>query len=224
VVDPTHRGHWRDLVFLPAATETGQVSRLAPRCLALVAAIVLGLLGAASNPQPAFACECSPITPTRAARQADAVFRGTVTALRKVDRGEDLRTDIRFDVDAVYKGSVHAQQVVSTPRQSAECGLTPELGTTWVIFSTQGIEGRGDEAVARLITDTCRGNLPTANAPRVLGTPRPPMPGASDREERATGADRTISRGLAIAGIVLLAVGAVAVAGLAVLCRPGRAR
>jgi hypothetical protein len=197
---------------------------LASRLLALVAAVVLGLVGAASNPQPAFACECSPITPTRAARQADAVFRGTVTALRKVDRGEDARTDIRFAVDAVYKGSVYNEQVVATPRQSTECGLTPELGTTWLIFSIQGVEGSGDEAVARLITDTCRGNLPTANVPRVLGTPRQPMAGASDREERATGADRTITRGLAIGGIALLAVGAVAVAGLAVLWRPGRTR
>ncbi|HZA72484.1 MAG TPA: hypothetical protein VE476_06170 [Propionibacteriaceae bacterium] len=200
------------------------MSRLAPRLLALVAAVVLGLLGAASNPQPAFACECSPITPTRAARQADAVFRGTVTALRKVDRGDGARTDIRFAVDAVYKGSVYAEQVVATPRESTECGLTPQLGTTWVIFSIQGVEGSGDDAVARLITDNCRGNLPTANAPRVLGTPRVPMAGASDREERATGADRTITRGLAIGGIALLTVGAIAVAGLAVLWRPGRAR
>jgi hypothetical protein len=214
----------RDLVFHPGAAETGRVSRLAPRLLALVAAVVLGLLGAASNPRPAFACECSPTTPTRAARQADAVFRGTVTALRKVDRGEGPRTDIRFQVDAVYKGSVYAEQVVSTPRESVECGMTPELGTTWVIFSLQGVEGSGDEAVARLITDTCRGNLPTANVPRVLGTPREPLPGASDREERATGTDRTLTRGLAIAGIAVLAVGAVAVAGLAVLWRPGRAR
>ena len=214
----------RDLVFPSAATETGEVSRFARRSLALVAAAVLGLLGAASNPKPAFACECSPVTPTRAARQADAVFRGTVTALREVDRGEGLRTDIRFDVDAVYKGSVYAQQLVSTPREGTDCGLTPELGTTWVIFSIQGVEGRGDEAVARLITDTCRGNLPTANAPRVLGTPRPPMPGASDREERASGTDRTLTRGLAVAGIALLGLGAVAVAGLAVLWRPGRSR
>ena len=200
------------------------MSRLAPRLLVLVAAVVLGLLGAASNPQPAFACECPPVTPTRAARQADAVFRGTVTALRKVDRGEGPRTDLRFQVDAVYKGTVYAEQVVSTPRDSAGCGMTPELGTTWVIFSIQGVEGSGDEAVARLSTDTCRGNLPTANVPRVLGTPREPLPGASDREERATGTDRTLTRGLAIAGIALLAVGAVAVAGLALLWRPGRTR
>ncbi len=198
--------------------------RLARRSLALVAAVVLGLLGAASNPQPAFACECSPVTPTGAARQADAVFRGTVTALRKVDRDEDARTDIRFQVDAVYKGSVYTEQVVATPRQSTECGLTPEIGTTWLIFAIQGVEGSGDEAVARLITDTCRGNMPTVNAPRVLGAPRQPLAGASDREERATGADRTITRGLAIGGIAVLALVAVAVAGLAVLWRPSRTR
>ena len=200
------------------------MSRLAPRLLALLAAVVLGLLGAASNPRPAYACECSPVTPAGAARQADAVFRGTVTALRKVDRGEGLRTDVRFTVDAVYKGTVYAEQVVSTPRESAGCGMTPELGTTWVVFAVQTVEGSGDEAVARLYTDTCRGNLPTTNVPRALGTPRGPLPGASDREERATGTDRTLSRGLAIAGIVVLAVGAVTVAGLAVLWRPGRVR
>jgi hypothetical protein len=195
-----------------------------PRLFALLAAVVLGLLGAASNPRPAFACECSPTTPTRAARQADAVFRGTVTALRKVDRGEGPRTDIRFRVDAVYKGSVHVEQVVATPRDSAECGMAPELGTTWVVFAIQGVEGDGEEAVARLVTDTCRGNLPTVNVPRALGTPREPLPGASDREERATGTDRTLTRGLAVAGIALLAVGAIAVAGLVVLWRPGRSR
>jgi hypothetical protein len=200
------------------------MSRLAPRLLALVAAVALGLLGAAVDPQPAFACECSPISPARAARGADAVFRGTVTAVREVDRGDELRTDIRFTVDVVYKGRVYAEQVVSTPRQSSACGMTPEPGTTWLIFATQGVDGRGDEAVARLVTDTCRGNLPTGRAPRALGSPRPPTPGASDREERAIGTDRTLTRGLAIGGIALLGLGAVAVAGLAVLWRPGRRR
>lgn len=195
------------------------------RTLAVVAAVLLGLLGAVgSPPTPAYACECLPISPGRAAGQADAVFRGTVTAVRAVGRGDEARTDLRFAVDAVYKGSVYADQVVATPPDAAACGMTPEVGTTWLIFSVQGVEGRGDDAVARLVTDTCRGNLSTLNPPRVLGTPRQPLPGASDREERATGTDRSLTRGLAIGGIALMAVGCVAVAGLAVLWRPGRAR
>lgn len=206
------------------ALRLARMSRRAHRWLVLAAAVLLGGLGAAVDVRPAFACECSPISPARAARQADAVFRGTATAVQEVDRGEGARTDIRFSVDAVYKGMVYEQQVVATPPDAAACGLTPELGTTWVIYAIQGVEGEGDEAVARLITDTCRGNLSTTNPPRLLDTPRPPEPGASDREERALGTDRTLTRGLAIGGIVLMAVGAVAVAGLAVLWRPGRSR
>jgi hypothetical protein len=159
-----------------------------------------------------------------AARQADAIFRGTVTTLRDVDRGEDARTDIRFHVDTVYKGSVYADQVVASPRDSAACGLTPKVGSTWVIFAVEGIQGSGDQAVLRLVTDACRGNLPGISPPTGLGRPHDPLPGASDREERATGADRVLSRGLAVGGIGLLFLGAVAVAGLVVLWRPRRSR
>ncbi len=187
-----------------------------------MAVLLLGLLGAAADRTPAFACECSPITTARAAQQADAIFRGKVTALRNVDRGEEARTDIRFEVQAVYKGSVYRNQVVASPQDAQACGLTPQVGTTWVIFAIEGIQGSGDEAVLRLVTDSCRGNLPTISPPIVLGQPHDPLPGASDREERATGADRALSRGLAIGGIGLLVLGAVAVTGLVVLWRPGR--
>jgi hypothetical protein len=189
-----------------------------------VAVGLLGVLGVLVDPRPAYACECSPITIAGAARQADAIFRGTVTGLRDVDRGDNARTDIRFDVDAVYKGSVYADQVVASPRDSAACGLIPKVGSSWVIFAVEGIQGSGDKAVLRLVTDTCRGNLPGISPPTVLGRPYNPVPGASDREERATGADRVLTRGLAIGGIGLLFLGAIAVAGLVVLWRPGRSR
>ena len=194
------------------------------RWLALFAAGLACLLGAFADPEPAFACECSPVTTARAARQADAIFRGTVTDLRDVDRGEDARTDIRFEVDAVYKGVVYREQVVASPQDGAACGLTPKLGSTWVIFAIAGIQGRGDEAVLRLVTDTCRGNLPNVSPPTLLGRPYNPVPGASDREERATGADRALTRGLAIGAIGLLFLGAITVTGLVVLWRPGRSR
>ena len=189
-----------------------------------MAAGLLALLGALADPKPAFACECSPITTGRAAQQADAIFRGKVTALRGVDRGENARTDIRFEVDAVFKGTVYSDQVVASPRDGAACGLTPGLGSTWVIFAVEGIQGSGDEAVFRLVTDSCRGNLASGSPPTVLGRPYDPVPGESDREEQATGADRVLTRGLAIGGIGLLFLGAIAVVGLAVLWRPGRSR
>ena len=60
-----------------------------------------------------------------------------------MDPGDDARTDIRFMVDAVYKGSVYTEQVSRRTRESTECGLAPELGTTWLIFAIQGVEGSG---------------------------------------------------------------------------------
>ncbi|MGH3337334.1 MAG: hypothetical protein ACRDPL_00700, partial [Propionibacteriaceae bacterium] len=85
-----------------------------------------------------------------------------------------------------------------------------------------GIQGEGDQAENRLITTLCSGNLPTGIAPPVLRNPRPPLAGASDREERSTNADRILTRGFAIAGIGALCAGALAVIGIAVLWRPGR--
>ena len=141
------------------------------RVVALAAALALSVLSAVLFAPPAFACSCATTTTTQAARQADAVFLGTVTALDNKGRGDEARTDIRFEVDAVYKGTVYRDQVVASARDSAACGLVPGVGSTWVIFAVAGIEGRGDDAVARLITSTCSGNLPTGNAPALLGKP-----------------------------------------------------
>ena len=196
--------------------------RLTSRALAVITAVLLGTFGLSVIPQRAYACDCATISTTRAAREADAVFRGTVASLREVGRGKTARTDIRFSVDAVFKGAVYSDQVVASSPDGAACGLTPGLNTTWIIFAVDSIEGEGDEAVARMVTNLCSGNLPTGSAPRVLGLPYAPLPGSSDREERATGTDRRLTRGLAIAGIAALFVTAVAVTGLTVLWRPGR--
>jgi len=96
------------------------------------------------------------------------------------------------------------------------------VGTTWVIFATQGIEGTGNDAVQRLVTTLCSGNVPSGSAPAVLGEARPPLDGASDREERSINADKALTRGLAIGGMVLLVVVVVAAVGLAALWRPAR--
>jgi len=58
----------------------------------------------------------------------------------------------------------------------------------------------------------------------VLRNPRPPLDGASDREEKSANTDRILTRGFAIAGIGALFVGALAVIGLGVLWRPGRSQ
>jgi len=168
------------------------VRRLTLRLLALAASLLLGTCLALVDTTEAFACSCAGISTNRALREADAVFRGTVSSKEEVGRAGDARVDIRFTVDRVYKGTVYREQV------------------------------QGDRAVNRLITTLCSGNLPTGVAPPLLRAPRPPLDGASDREERSTNTDRILTRGLAIAGIGALFVGALAVIGLGVLWRPRR--
>ena len=198
--------------------------RLTLRLVALVASLLLGTCVVLVDATEAFACSCVGISTNRALREADAVFRGTVIGKDVVGRSDRARTDIRFDVDRVYKGTVYREQIVASSRNSDACGLDPEIGSTWVIFAIQGIEGDGDRAVNRLITTLCSGNLPTGVAPPVLRTPRPPLAGASDREERSTNTDRILTRGFAIAGIGALCIAALAVIGLGVLWRPGRSQ
>lgn len=194
------------------------------RLVALMASLLLGTCLALVDTTEAFACSCAGISTNRALREADAVFRGTVINKEVVGRSERARTDIRFAVDRVYKGTVYREQVVASSRDSDACGLDPEVGSTWVIFAIHGIQGEGDRAVNRLITTLCSGNLPTGIAPPVLGNPRPPLAGASDREERSSNVDQILTRGFAIAGIGALCAGALVVIGIGVLWRPSRTK
>jgi hypothetical protein len=199
------------------------VARLPAHLLALAAALMLGVLAVVLvPPTKAYACDCPGISTSRALRQSTAVFRGTVLDKDSVGRGDDARTDIRFEVDSVYKGTVFREQVVASPKDAAACGLDPQVGSTWVIFATEGIEGTGNDAVQRLVTTLCAGNVPSGTAPSILGRGRPPVSGASDREEQSLNTDKALSRGLAIGGIALLSVLAMGAVALAALWRPGR--
>lgn len=199
------------------------VRRLPTQLPALAAALMLGVLAVVLVPPiKAYACDCPGISTTRALRQSTAVFRGTVMDKESVGRGDDARTDIRFEVDSVYKGTVFREQVVASPKDAAACGLDPKVGSTWVIFATEGIEGTGNDAVNRLVTTLCAGNVPSGTVPSILGDGRPPLFGASDREEQSLNTDKALTRGLTIGGIALLGVVALAAVGLAALWRPGR--
>jgi hypothetical protein len=199
------------------------VGRLPTHLLALAAALMLGVLTVVLvPPTKAYACDCPGISTARTLRQSTAVFRGTVLDKESVGRGDDARTDIRFEVDSVYKGAVFSEQVVASPKDAGACGLDPQVGSTWVIFATEGIEGTGNDAVQRLVTTLCAGNVPSGIAPSILGRGRPPLSGASDREEQSLNADKALTRGLAIGGIVLFSVVALGALGLAALWRPGR--
>jgi hypothetical protein len=190
-------------------------------CLAL---LTLGLvaLSFVVNPQPAVACDCTGISTRRALEQSDAVFLGSVIRVDELGNGDTRRADIRFRVSRVFKGTVYEEQVVASAPDRAACGLTPQPGSTWVIFAVDSVEGRGRDALYRLRTTVCSGNLPRDAAPSLLGRGADPRPGASDREERVTGIDAQLTRGLIIAGLVGLGLVALIGVGLIYLWRPGR--
>lgn len=195
------------------------MDRRAGRTLRLLLALALAVAAVLVNQTPAAACSCRAQTAAQALRTADAVFRGTVTEQTPV---KQTRIDFRVQVDAVYKGTVFADQVVATAPTGASCGQNIEIGSRWVIFALEGTEGDGNNAVTRLITDSCSGNLPATRPPAVLGAGQPPVAGPSDREERSVAADRQLSRVVLILGTSVLGLGVLGAVGLALLWRPGR--
>lgn len=189
------------------------------RGCALLAALVLGCAGVVLRSESAAACSCRGITTATALRQADTAFLGTVTALDAVDRPKPGRTDIRFEVTRVYKGTAYRSQLVASDRDGAGCGLSPQVGSTWVIFAVLGVEGEGDDTLTRLRSGLCSGNIPGASAPPVLGPGRAPLAGASDREESALRTDAAIDRWLGVAGIGVMGLVGLAGTGLALAWR-----
>ena len=209
----------------PEPPRLATVRRLPGQLVAFVAAVLLGVFAAmVAPPGKAYACDCAGISTDRALRQSTAVFRGTVLEKRSVGRRAEARNDMRVAVDAVYKGEVHKEQVVASPKQATACGLDPKVGSTWVIFAGDGVEGSGNDAVQRLITTLCSGNVPSGTVPAGLGEARPPIDGASDREERSVNTDRALTQGLVVGGAALLFAGALVAIGLVVLWRPDRPR
>jgi hypothetical protein len=188
----------------------------------LLALVAMGLIAfsVVVDPTSAAACSCLGVSTRRAAEQAEAVFLGTVTEVEESRVGGERAAELRFDVSRVYKGTVYSDQVIITPADSAGCGLTPDVGSSWVIFANGVIHGEGKSAKLRLTTTLCSGNLSASSAPRVLGRASQPLPGASDRTERSETTDARLTRALVIGGIGVLGLGALIGIGLAYLWRP----
>jgi hypothetical protein len=181
-----------------------------------VAALVLAGAVVLVNPSPAWACSCAPTSAQQSADKADAAFKGTVTRSDRVGRGSAARVELRFEVSRVFKGEVYADQVVFTPPEESACGLSAEVGSSWLIFATTVYDGSTDQLVPHLTSDLCSGSLPgSAAVPAVLGRGGFPQPGASDTVERSLRADQRVGRTLQVAGLATL--GLVVVGGVALL-------
>lgn len=200
------------------------MSRTRTALLALLVVLGCLLVPALVDPTPAYACSCAPTSAAEALRTSDAAFRGTVTTSKDPVRRDGQRVHLRFQVDAVYKGQVYTDQVVATADNGATCGLGATVGSTWVIFADQLLEGEGDDAVLRLVTDSCSGNIETGRVPTALGPSQAPVPGASDREEKSAATDRRLTRSVGAVGLGFLSLGLVGALVLGWAWRPGSAR
>ena len=103
--------------------------------LLVVIALATGLtVGLAAS--PAAACSCIEPDDEQSFEFADAVFTGEVIEIR-----EDADAWVFFvRVDDVFKGEVTEWQRLTSPLQSAECGIVLPMDTTVVVFGYASLE------------------------------------------------------------------------------------
>lgn len=127
--------------------------RTALTTVAAAAAVVVGVpLTMLATAPPAFACSCVSSDLVDQLARHEVVFAGTVTAVGEPrDGGYPGGTDVEweFQVDAVHRGTVGAQQSVSSPQSSASCGYEFVVGRTYLVV--------GSEHEGALRTGLCEG-------------------------------------------------------------------
>jgi hypothetical protein len=114
------------------------------RHLLLAATLTLGLLSL--TPQDASACSCLP-PPQKIDHRAwlkgfdGAVFEGTLVAEQRVVGNYGAERKMTFRVDRQWKGVTSPQIVVSTPVDSAACGIGVAPKVSRLIVASRTPEG-----------------------------------------------------------------------------------
>lgn len=104
---------------------------------------------------PVFACSCAAeLSPAQAAQQADVAFTGVVISLKLSHPNWPLTSsmdpvDVKFRVDAVFKGTVALSQNARTAASDASCGFPFEAGQRYTVF--------GRLYGATVVVDLCNG-------------------------------------------------------------------
>ena len=165
---PARIWHW-----LPA-TALGGIS-LSPslRFGVIRLALLIPMIGALLlvHPELIHACKCAtPGPPTEEMGRSDLVFSGRVVSIQSEDEtdgataGADAEApdlgvySIEFDVETVWKGTVHETTYLTTNRDSASCGFTFAEGVSYVVYAQDD-----------LIVHRCSRTRPLSEAAQDLG-------------------------------------------------------
>ncbi|HYO14304.1 MAG TPA: hypothetical protein VE685_14000 [Thermoanaerobaculia bacterium] len=128
--------------------------------IAVCSLLLLSLFAA----EPVFACSCiEPPPPQEAARQAAAVFSGTVVSVTALE----TQREVRIRVEMVWKGTPCGEITIFTPLSEDFCGFNFQTGVSYLVYAEQLQQGE-------LSTNLCTRTKPTALAAEdilALGAP-----------------------------------------------------
>jgi hypothetical protein len=173
-----------------------------PRCLAVLAGLLLALLPLGVASPAAASCAYRPDDP-ELFRIADVIFTGVIISDRTL-RGQRR---VVFAVDAVHKGQAYAEQlVVSDTRTSVTFDLAGP--GRFVVYGRLLDGGAGP---GTLESDNCSGSR-AGSGPASLGPGYPPVPN-SPVPNSTIGAWDARRIGRIVAGAVVLSAGAIVLVG-----------
>lgn len=115
----------------------------------VLSAVILSTLLVAALPQRAYACSCLAQTVAEQYANAELVFRGKVIELDG--------TKATFAVDEVFKSEAATTVRVTTPQDSAACGLNFSESSEWIIFTGQ------EEGTIGFVANLCGGSYSFEN-------------------------------------------------------------
>lgn len=104
------------------------------------AALLAGLslfAGFVAHASPAAACKCAPLTPAQAKDDATAVFEGHVVEVTEEPGPPGPHRKVRLKVVRAWKGVTAEELVITTPAESAACGVDLAKDQSYLVYATQ---------------------------------------------------------------------------------------